>query len=130
MKTSLITLAVLSGTLLIASLYFYGLAIKRSPKEFLVNNPDLTPKPSRTPSEFPEYSQLTPKEQSGTEWLENQEYQTWKIESEDGLKLVAYYIPATSPTTKTAICAHGYTSNAKHMGSFARFFHEKLDLNV
>lgn len=118
---ALIVLSVLCGAgLVFASLYFYDLAIKRSKKEFLRDNEDL-----KQPT-----SQPQPGEISGAKWLEGQDYQTWEITSFDGLRLVGYFLPAAKTTSKTAILAHGYTSQGKHMASFARFFYERLGYNV
>lgn len=103
-----------------ASLYFYDMAVKRSTKEFLNDNEDLQQATNQSSSG----------ELSGSEWLKLQKLDTWQIISEDGLRLIGYYLAAPEPTTKTVILAHGYTSKGRHMGSFARFYHHKLGYNV
>ena len=126
MRTGLIALSlfilVLAGGLVVASLYFYSVAIKRSTKDFLKGNEDLQPPVGR--------QVVDTTEPSGREWLEAQTLETWQVQSQDGLRLVAYYLPAASPTSKTVILAHGYTSQARDMGSFARFYRNDLGYNV
>lgn len=104
-----------------ASLHFYNFAIKRGPKAFLGSNPDLQATQSQA---------AAAPGGTGAHWVEEQDYETWEIRSHDGLKLVAYYIPAARSTTRTAIIAHGYTSRGKAMGRFARFYREELGFNV
>ena len=124
MKAIAITAAVLTGTLIISSLYFYNLAIARGPKEFLSRSPDLQRGTSG------ENSISLERTFSPTTWLDSQNPARWEIQSDDGLKLVGLFIPASTPTNRTVICAHGYTSQSRHMAQFARFFHEKLGFNV
>ncbi len=52
------------------------------------------------------------------------------LNSEDGLKLHALYIPARLETLKCVILAHGYTGEGKEMLGFARLYAEKLNYNV
>jgi hypothetical protein len=107
-----------------ASFYFYDVAIKRNEKEFLQNSSDLK-------ENFDQFAEEAEgKELNGPEWVESKPYETWTITSEDGLKLVGYFIPSQVPTTKTVILAHGYSSRGKDMGTFAKFYHEKLGYNV
>lgn len=109
---------IVAGALIGVSYYFYNMAIKRNSKEFLSDNKDLVP------------DEPTPVEQNGDKWIENQTYETWHISSNDGLKLVGYYKAAAIPTNKMAILAHGYSGSGKDMGSFAKFYYEKLGFNV
>lgn len=120
-----------------SSFYFYNIAIRRSKKEFLTNNKDLEQlqsdkdkRNSQEESSFIEDTQPTPVEKEGIEWVDSQSFETWSIISNDGLRLTAYFIPAKQKTTKTVVLAHGYTSRGKDMGSFAKFFSEKLGYNV
>lgn len=129
MKPVLVTTAILAGTLLIASGYFYDIAIARGSKGFLENNPDLKGSTSSERDQEVKKDKKPP-ERNHAQWLESKDYRIWQIESFDGLKLSAYFIPATTPSRRTVISAHGYTSNAKHMAQFARFFNEKLGFNV
>ena len=100
-----------------ASFYFYNLAIKRSTGEFLNDNPDLAVNTDNS-------LQIV-----GQAWLETVTFDTVEMTSNDGLKLVGYYLPAETVTNKTAIIAHGYTSQAMNMYSYAKFYHE-LGYNV
>lgn len=116
----------LAGALVVGSLYFHNVAIKRSKKDFLKDHEDLQP---------PTQGQAvnagpTPVELTGREWLETQALERWQIRSEDGLGLVGYYLQANTVTTRTVILAHGYTSRGRDMGSFARFYREALGYNV
>ena len=119
MVTKMFILFVFAG-LVLASLHFYNMAVKRSTKDFLQDNADLQQVTS----------QANLQELSGSEWLHGQALENWKIRSNDGLRLVGYYLPAPKPTAKTAILAHGYTSEGRHLGGFARFYHQRLGYNV
>ncbi len=115
-----------------AGYYFYHLAIKRNKKKFLQNSMDLKPNIDHTEARKEAGAEDTLKEAScgGIDWVEQHPFETYTILSEDGLKLVGYYLPAKVPTVKTVILAHGYSSYAKEMGDFARFYHEKLGYHV
>ena len=127
---TLILLVVLFGGLGAASFFFYDMAVKRSIKDFLRDNEDLKPVDNRlSPSNRPK-DDAGAAPTSGAEWVESQPCETWQITSADGLRLVGYYLPAGIKTTKTVILAHGYSSKGKDMGSFARFYAEKLGYNV
>jgi fermentation-respiration switch protein FrsA (DUF1100 family) len=105
--------------LVIASLYFYNVAIARQSKEFLNDNPDLTVDPS---------AELTTFDMT---WLDHQTFEKLEIKSYDGLTLRGYYLPASKLTKKTAILAHGYSSRAlPDMGSFAQLYHDVFGYNV
>jgi fermentation-respiration switch protein FrsA (DUF1100 family) len=140
MKIALLVLGsliiLLLGALVAASYYFYNLAIKRNNKEFLSNNEDLVQisdnkkANEQAAATLTEVAQPTPVEAVGVEWIEDQRYDTWTFTSEDGLVLVSYFLPAKESTNKTVILAHGYTSKGKDMGSFAKFYHERLGYNV
>ncbi|ULL13100.1 alpha/beta hydrolase [Paenibacillus sp. H1-7] len=98
----------------IASFYFYHVAIKRSPKDFLADDPDL--------------EQLADSNRSN--WMNSQPLRQLSIQSHDGLTLSGYYIEAAAPTNKTAIIAHGYSGKAADMDAFAKFYHDGLGFNV
>lgn len=117
----LVLLVLFIGGLAGASLHFYNFALKRGTKEFLRGNPDL----QSTYSQRAGVAEFSP-----TQWVESKNPQTWRLRSHDGLQLVAAYIPAPKPTGKTVVLAHGYTSQGRHMGRFARFYHEQLGFNV
>lgn len=122
--------------LFVISYYFYYLAIKRNSKAFLNDNQDLaqihndTDMSDQADVALAENDGPTPVEAIGVEWVEKQAYETWHIASDDGLTLIGYYLTAKKATTKTVILAHGYSSQGKDMGSFAKFYYEKLGYNV
>jgi len=120
----LIIVAVLGlAGLTAASFYFYDFAIKRSQKDFLMDDENFQDSSSSEESTDTDY-------EFDADWMDNTGYETWNITSEDGLKLTGYYIPASVATTKTVILAHGYTSRGKDMAMFAKFYHEELGYNV
>ncbi|MNI17971.1 Thermostable monoacylglycerol lipase [compost metagenome] len=133
----LVSLVVLiMGAVIVTSYYLYNMAIKRSRQALLSHKQDLAQIESSSDPLFPELAilpadaQPASVEQSGVEWVESQKHEIWRMTSEEGLKLIAYYLPAPIATAKTVIIAHGYTSKGKEMGNFARFYYEKLGYNV
>ncbi|WP_338041720.1 alpha/beta hydrolase [Liquorilactobacillus capillatus] len=57
-------------------------------------------------------------------WLRQTKQQVWSEKSAgQNLNLKAVYLPATRPTTKTIIVAHGYQENHLQMASYLRMFH-------
>ncbi|MDR0267078.1 alpha/beta hydrolase [Paenibacillus sp.] len=93
-----------------AGTYFYQVGIKRSRKDFLEVDPSLVKVDN--PWEHEE------------EWLNSQPLETIHIQAEDDLSLTGYYIPAALPSERTVIVVHGYNSQGKEMGAFAKFYHE------
>ncbi|MDR9853499.1 alpha/beta hydrolase [Paenibacillus sp. VCA1] len=93
-----------------ASMYFYNVGIRRSQKEFLETDPALVKVDH--PWEMEE------------EWLGSQPVETLHIQGEDGLPLTGYYIPAPLPSNRTAIVVHGYNSQGREMGAFAKLYSE------
>jgi len=65
-----------------------------------------------------------------TSWTRGQSYEMVSIRSEDGLALVAYYLPASGASKKVAILARGYAGNGLEMSEFVRFYREELGYNV
>jgi fermentation-respiration switch protein FrsA (DUF1100 family) len=63
-------------------------------------------------------------------WIAGQPYETVAIRSEDGLKLVGYYLPAERRADKTVILAHGYAGRGFDMAGFAEYYREQLGYNV
>lgn len=110
------------------SFYFYHIAVGRNKKSYLSKNKDL---PQVYESGEASYPASGPAAKAfSADWTDTIGYETWNITSGKGLKLAAYYIPAKTPVGKTAILAHGYSSNGKSMGAFAKFFHDSLGWNV
>ncbi|MGN1386275.1 MAG: alpha/beta hydrolase [Bacillus sp. (in: firmicutes)] len=116
-KCTIILVSVILISLTAASFYFYNLAVKRSTGEFLNDNPDLAVSTDDSLAS------------EGLAWLETVSFDEVKITSNDALKLVGYYLPAETKGNKTVIIAHGYTSEAMNMHSYAKFYHE-LGYNV
>jgi uncharacterized protein len=110
---------VLLVAIVLASFYFYQVAIARSDKDFLNGNPDL------------EVSATTDiSKDRHEEWWAGRTFLEWSLNSEDGLLLHAYYLGAEKPTNRTVIIAHGYSGQAGNMASLAQMYSEKLGFNV
>ncbi len=58
------------------------------------------------------------------EWLQAQHMEDLWLESFDGLRLHAFYLPAPAPSRKLVIIHHGFTSKAMDNATHAKFFHE------
>ncbi|KHF37620.1 alpha/beta hydrolase [Paenibacillus sp. FSL M7-1455] len=91
-----------------ASIYFYNVGIKRSRKDFLETDPALV--------------KMDHPWEHAEEWLSSQPVETVHIQGEDGLPLTGYYIPAPRPSNRTAIVVHGYNSQGREMGAFAKLY--------
>ncbi|MFD2639331.1 alpha/beta hydrolase [Piscibacillus salipiscarius] len=104
-----------------ASFYFYDLAIKREKKDFLQNNDDLVV--SREAMDV---------FVSGgwREWVDNQNFEYWELQSFDDLRLQGYYLEAEEPTNKTVVFAHGYLGRARDMGLYGEYYYEELGYNM
>lgn len=105
----------------VASFYFYNLAIKRGPKDFLQGNSDLEVS-AETMDVFLEGDWI--------DWTHNQAFEQMEITSFDGLKLQGYYLAAKEPTNKTVVFAHGYLGHAFDMGLFGEYYYENLGYNI
>lgn len=103
------------------SFYFYHLAIKRGPKDFLQGNEDLEVS-AEAMDEFLDGDWIT--------WTNEQPFEEIEMTSFDGLTLKGYYLPAQHPTTKTVVFAHGYLGHALDMGLFGQFYYEELGYNI
>ncbi|UPK46146.1 alpha/beta hydrolase [Paenibacillus pabuli] len=105
----------------LGGLYFFKTAIRRAPKLFLVDNPNLMPEPDN--EIISSASDLT--------WLHTQPTEDIYIESHDGLKLHGTWLPSRSGLQQpTVILAHGYSGKGMEMAGFARFYAEKWGYNV
>jgi len=105
----------------IGSFFFYELAIKRGPKDFLQNNADL------------EVSDQTMELFLNGEWIDwvnDQQFEQLTLTSRDGLKLSGYYLPAAVPTDKLVVLTHGYLGHAKQMGLYGQHYYEDLGYNI
>ncbi|SES93840.1 hypothetical protein SAMN05421676_102161 [Salinibacillus kushneri] len=107
---------------IIGSIYFYNLAIDRDfPKDFLNGNDDL---------EVSGEAMEVMLEGDWRNWVANQDFDTWKMESFDGLTLQGYFLEAEEPTNKTVVFAHGYLGNGSQMGLFGQYYYEELGYNM
>ncbi|CAM3276846.1 alpha/beta hydrolase [Filibacter tadaridae] len=106
---------------IIGSFFFYGLAVKRGPKEFLQENADL---------EVSNQAMDLFLKGDWIDWVAAQKFERLTLPSRDGLKLSGYYLPASKPTDKLVILTHGYLGNAKQMGLFGQYYHKELGYNI
>ncbi|MDY0395906.1 hypothetical protein RWE15_17840 [Virgibacillus halophilus] len=104
-----------------ASIFFYDLAIKRGPKDFLNDNEDLEVS-DKAMDEFLQGDWIA--------WVNKQNFKEMTLTSRDGLKLKGYYLPAKKPTNKVVMLEHGYLGHAKQMGLYGKYYYEKLGYNV
>ncbi|WP_175615701.1 alpha/beta hydrolase [Piscibacillus halophilus] len=120
-KVGIVFLAILLIIDVLGSFYFYDLAIKREKKDFLQENDDLVV--SREAMDV---------FVSGGwhEWVDNQEFEYWEIQSFDDLRLQGYYLEAEEPTNKTVVFAHGYLGRARDMGIFGEYYYKELGYNI
>lgn len=105
----------------IGGFFFYELAIKRGPKEFLQNNADL---------EVADDTMDLYTNGDWTKWVDDQNFETLTLTSRDGLQLSGYYLQAEKPTNKLVILTHGYLGHAKQMGLFGIFYYQELGYNI
>ncbi|PAV29787.1 alpha/beta hydrolase [Virgibacillus profundi] len=106
---------------IVASFYFYNLAIERNVKDFLVDNSDL---------EVSAEAMDVFIDGDWREWVDNQDFEQWELESYDGLKLQGYFLEAKEPTDKTVVLAHGYLGRARDMGLYGQYYYEELGYNI
>lgn len=121
MITLLVVLIVVAAGVGYAGFYFYGVAIKRAPKEFLAKTPDLKIDPP--PVAGASWGE-------GAEWVSRRTFREVELVSEDGLKLQGYYLASERAAGRTVIVAHGYSGKAKDMGATAKNYYENLGYNV
>nr|WP_252504766.1 alpha/beta hydrolase [Sporosarcina sp. Marseille-Q4943] len=103
------------------SFFFYELAVKRGPKEYLQGNADL---------EVSDQTMELYLNGGWKQWVAAQKFETLHLTSRDGLKLSGYYLPASKPTNRLVILTHGYLGHAKQMGLFGQYYHNELDYNI
>ena len=97
--------------------YFYNFSILRRKKEFLENDPDLRENKSGASWN------------SNKEWLQQQNKEELTLETSEGLKLSALYIPCPYASDRTVLLVHGYNSWNGSMGGFAQYYMD-LGYNV
>ncbi|WJY28270.1 alpha/beta hydrolase [Sporosarcina trichiuri] len=106
---------------LAGGIFFYDLAIKRGPKEFLQNNADL---------DVADESMDLYLNGDWTSWVADQDFEQLTMTSRDGIELNGYFLPAAKPSGKLVILTHGYLGNAKQMGLFGMFYYQELGYNL
>lgn len=111
-------LSIILLSLFLLSNYFYNLAVSRKDKEFLKKSIDLGEFQGQDPWE------------ADRKWLVKQEMECLEIRSQEGMRLIAHFLPAKQETEKLAILAHGYASQGIDNGNLARFYHEELGFHV
>ncbi|MGM8214804.1 alpha/beta hydrolase [Bacillaceae bacterium W0354] len=118
---SLIIFTLLFAVNIIASNFFYNLAIKREVKTFLADNDDLVVSAEAMDVFL---------KGDWRDWFDQKVFELWEIESFDGLKLQGYYLEAEEPTNKTVIFAHGYLGRGRDMALYGQHYYEDLGYNV
>src|SRR5690625_4086982 len=103
-KIVVIVLSVILIVDIIASFYFYNLAITRNVKDFLKGNTDLEVS-SESMEVFLAGDWRT--------WADEQDFERWELKSFDDLTLQGYFLPAKNPTNKTVVFAHGYLGRGR-----------------
>ncbi|WNS41769.1 alpha/beta hydrolase [Paenibacillus sp. MMS20-IR301] len=103
-----------------AGFFFYGVAIKRAPKDFLAKTPDLKVDPPVAGASWGE----------GADWVSRQSFREAELISHDGLKLKGYFLASGRAAGRTVIIAHGYSGKAKDMGATAKNYYDNLGYNV
>lgn len=101
----------------IASFYFYNLAIDRNVKDFLQGNDDLVVS-AEAMDEF--------LEGDWRDWVRDQTFERMEITSFDDLVLQGYFLEAKEPANKVVITAHGYLGGAFDMGLYGQHYYEDL----
>ena len=116
-QVCLIVLAVVVGLAMI--LYLSCLLLFRTGTEtaFHFAEPELTLKPSSNPTVMAMCAML----EQGTQWAEEQSFQTVHIRSRDGLTLAGHWLPCAD-ARRTVVLFHGWKGNWKEhlvvLGSF------------
>nr|WP_156288745.1 alpha/beta hydrolase [Oceanobacillus salinisoli] len=101
--------------------YLYDLAIERNVKDFLVGNEDL-----EVSAEAMEVFTAG----GWRDWVRDQDFEEWEMESFDHLTLQGYFLEAKEPTNKTVVFTHGYLGRASDMGLFGQYYYENLGYNM
>lgn len=101
---------------IIASFYFYNLAIERNTKDFLKGNTDLEVS-AEAMEVFTQGDWRT--------WVDKQDFERWEVTSFDDLQLNGYFLPAKEQTNKTVILAHGYLGKGLDMGLYGQYYHKE-----
>lgn len=106
---------------MVASLYFYNLAIARNVKDFLKDNSDLKVS-AEAMNVF--------LEGDWRHWRDQQPFENWELTSFDGLTLQGYYLKAKQPTNQIVILAHGYLGRGSDMALYGQHYYENLGFDI
>lgn len=106
---------------IVASFYFYNLAIARNVKDFLQGNSDL---------EVSAEARHVFLEGDWRTWVQDQSFEQWEMTTNDGLALQGYFLEAKEPTNKTVIFTHGYLGKGEDMGLYGKYYYETLGYNI
>lgn len=106
---------------IVASFFFYNLAIKRGPKDFLQGNADL---------EVSSETMDVLLDGDWRKWDSEQDFEEMSMRSFDDLNLKGYFLEAKEPTNKVVVFAHGYLGRASDMSLFGQYYYEELGYNM
>ncbi|TFJ92027.1 alpha/beta hydrolase [Lentibacillus salicampi] len=106
---------------IVASFYFYHLAIERGEKDFLQGNEDLDVS-AETMDVLLEGGWRT--------WGDEQNFDEWTMTTNDGLDMKGYFLESEEPSNKVVVMAHGYLGNAMDMGLFGQYYYEQKGYNI
>lgn len=116
--TYLVLIAAVPLLLYIGSgLIFYRVAIARTKKKFVTEDPDM-PAAVHAPDE------------ELRAWWDAQKKEELRIASEEGLELFADYLPGKNDADLVAVLVHGYTGTGPTMKRYARLFKERFECGV
>lgn len=121
LKIGIGVLSVLLIINIIASFYFYNLAIERGEKDFLQGNEDL---------EVSAETMDVLLEGEWRTWVDQQDFEEWTMTSHDNLELKGYFLESEEPSNKVVVMAHGYLGNAMDMGLFGQYYYEQQGYNI
>lgn len=121
LKIGIVFIIILFIIDIVASFYFYNLAIDRNQKDFLQGNEDL---------EVSAEAMDVFLDGDWRSWVDDQDFDEWTMHSYDGLDLKGYYLEAEQPTNKVVVMAHGYLGNAMDMGLYGQYYYEQLGYNI
>lgn len=72
------------------------------------------------------FSDFTEEIEKGRKWFQEQDKERLTMTAKDGIKLVAYYLPAAVESRKILILMHGYRKDGfRDFAGLVRFYHER-----
>jgi pimeloyl-ACP methyl ester carboxylesterase len=109
--------AVASIAYFLSGWIFYRIAVARTRKKFLDDDPSLPPS-------------VAAKDEELLAWWDAQEKREVRISGFGGLNLVADYLPDPKPNKLVVVLVHGYTGTGPSMKRYARLFRERFDCDI